>query len=105
MQEQPEMAILYHNFKCAIFINGKGFEIIGLSLYSIKSKWDDILNKNGINWIHVSDLRFWNSPVVRLYNIQELPFNLLIDGNGIIPMKNTHGVELGKELAKYLLKE
>jgi hypothetical protein len=49
----------------------------------------------------VSDLKFWSSPVAKIYNIEELPFNVLIDGNGIILAKNIHGEELEKELAKF----
>jgi peroxiredoxin len=103
VKEQPELAKLYNKFKNAEFTNGKGFEIFGVSLDSKKDSWQNIVNKNGIDWIQVSDLKFWTSPVAKLYNIQELPFNLLIDGNGLIISKNLHGEELEKELAKYLV--
>jgi peroxiredoxin len=102
LKEQPELAKLYDNFKNADFINGKGFEIFGVSLDSKKASWENIINRDGINWIQVSDLKFWSSPVTKLYNIQELPFNLLIDGKGIIIAKNLHGEALDKELSKYL---
>ena len=105
VKEQPELAKLHNNFKNADFIKGKGFEIFGVSLDSKKANWEDIINKNGIDWIQVSDLKFWSSPVAKAYNIKELPFNVLIDGKGIILAKNLHGEELEKEVAKYLLKE
>jgi peroxiredoxin len=101
VKEQPELARLYHNFKNADFIHGKGFEIYGVSMDSKKVNWEDAIKKNGIDWIQVSDLKFWTSPVAKLYNIQELPFNLLLDGNGIILAKNLHGEELEKELGKF----
>ena len=102
LREQPELAQLYKKYKPAEFTNGKGFEIFGVSLDSKKANWQDAINKNGIDWIQVSDLKFWNSPVAKLYKIPELPFNLLIDGKGVIIAKNLHGEELDKELAKYL---
>jgi hypothetical protein len=34
--------------------------------------------------------------------VQELPYNLLINGEGVIIAKNLHGEALEKELAKYL---
>jgi peroxiredoxin len=105
LKEQPELAKLYHNFKNADFINGKGFEIFGVSLDSKKANWENIIIRDGIDWIQVSDLKFWSSPVTKLYNIQELPFNVLIDRNGIIIAKNLHGEELEKELGRNLLKE
>jgi peroxiredoxin len=103
VKEQPDLSRLYNKFKNSDFTNGKGFEIFGVSLDSKKANWENIVNKNGIDWIQVSDLKFWSSPVAKLYNIQELPFNVLIDGKGIILAKNLHGIDLDKELAKYLV--
>jgi thiol-disulfide isomerase/thioredoxin len=103
LKEQPELAGLYKNYRHAEFTVGKGFEIYGVSLDSKKSSWENAISKNGISWIQVSDLKFWSSPVAKLYNIQELPFNVLIDGNGAILAKNLHGKDLKNEMAKYLL--
>jgi len=104
VKEQPELVLLRNKFKNAEFTNGKGFEIFGVSMDSKKANWEGIVNKYGVDWIQVSDLKFWSSPVAKQYNIQELPFNLLIDGNGIILEKNLHGEELEKALSSYLLK-
>jgi peroxiredoxin len=102
LKEQPELGKLYHKFKDADLNNGNGFEIFGVSMDSKKANWEDAINKYKIDWIQVGDLKFWSSPVAKLYNLQELPFNLLIDGNGIILAKNLHGEELEKELAKFV---
>ena len=101
VKEQPELAKLYRKFKNADFVNGKEFEIFGVSFDAKRDNWEDIIKKYGIDWIQVSDLKFWSSPVAKIYNIEELPFNVLIDGNGIILAKNIHGEELEKELAKF----
>lgn len=92
--EQAELAKLYNKYKLATFTNGKGFEIYGVSLDAKKANWENFITSNKINWIQVSDLKFWRSPVAKTYNIQGLPFNILIDGNGIIVAKNLHGIEL-----------
>ncbi len=102
--EQSELAKLYLKFKHSSFTNGKGFEIYGVSLDLKKSNWENGIASQKINWIQVSDLKYWRSPVAKTYNIQELPFNLLIDGNGIILAKNLHGINLEKGIAKYLAK-
>jgi len=102
LKEQPELGKLYHKFKNADFTKGKGFEIFGVSMDSKKATWEDAINKYKIDWIQVSDLKFWSSPVAKLYNLQELPFNILIDGNGIILAKNLHGEELEKELDTFV---
>lgn len=103
-KEQPELGKLYNNYKNAEFTNSKGFEIYGISLDSKKTTWQNFISNNNIDWIQVSDLKFWSSPVAKLYNLQELPYNLLIDGNGIILSKNLHGEDLEKEIKKYLVK-
>jgi peroxiredoxin len=104
LKEQPELVKLYNKYKQAVFTNGRGFEIYGVSLDSKRSSWEDIIKKVGISWIQVSDLKFWNSPVAKKYNIQELPFNLLIDGKGVVVAKNLHGAELEQKIAGYLTK-
>ena len=104
VEEQTELARLYRKFKNAGFSDGKGFEIYGVSLDAKKNNWENFVKTKKINWIQVSDLKFWKSPVAKTYNIQELPYNILIDGNGIILAKNLHGRDLEKAIAGYLVK-
>jgi len=101
VNEQPELVQLYKKYKDAKFTNGDGFEIFGVSLDTKKSSWENIIEKAGISWPQVSDLKFWSSPVASLYEIQELPYNLLIDGKGVIVAANLHGEELEEALEKY----
>lgn len=104
VKEQPELAKLYKKYKNANFRNGRGFEIFGVSLDVKHENWEKGINTLSINWIQVSDLKFWRSPVAKTYNIQELPYNLLLDGNGIIRAKNLHGAGLEKEISLFLKK-
>lgn len=104
VEEQAELAKLYGKYKQSAFTNGKGFEIYGVSLDAKKPNWENFITTNKINWIQVSDLKFWRSPVARTYSIQGLPFNILIDGNGIIVAKNLHGIDLESKIARFLHK-
>jgi peroxiredoxin len=104
VEEQTELGKLFNKFKTSRFSNGIGFEIYGVSLDAKKPNWENFVKTNRISWIQVSDLKFWKSPVAKTYNIQELPFNFLIDGNGIILAKNLHGTDLEKGITKYLIK-
>jgi len=104
IQEQPVLARLYKKYKGAVFTNGNGFEIYGVSFDSKKSSWEEVVKKYKITWIQVSDLKFWKSAAAQTYNVKELPYNLLIDGNGIILAKNLHGDELAKELESLVKK-
>lgn len=105
LKEQPELAELYKRYKNGVFTTGKGFEIYGVSLDNNKTSWESGIKRMNISWTQVSDLKFWSSPVAKIYDIQELPYNVLIDGRGIIIGRNLHGVELKKAIDKLLLKK
>lgn len=98
IEEQSELAALYKKYRHVRFVSGNGFEIYGVSLDSKKTSWLNLISKKKMFWTQVSDLKYWNSPVAETYNLQELPFNLLINQYGIIIAKNLHGVELEEKL-------
>ena len=102
VQEQPELAGLYKKFNNAGNPNGQIFEIYGVSLDSKKANWESGIANMKISWIQVSDLKFWRSPVAKTYQIQELPYNILLDAKGIIRAKNLHGVDLDRGIANLL---
>lgn len=97
--EQPELKTLYNTFSDQV--KRQEFEILGVSLDKNKESWQKAIDRFGINWIQVSDLKFWKSPVAKAYNIEELPFNVIIDGEGKIMAKNLHGKELEEFIGKY----
>jgi hypothetical protein len=52
--------------------------------------------------MHVSDLKFWESIVVPMYAIEGIPFNVLVDPQGIVVAKNLRGEELQQKLSLIL---
>lgn len=105
VKEQVVLTELYNKYKNSEFTVGKGFEIFGVSLDNKKKQWHSIIKKYNIKWTQVSDLKFWLSPVAKLYNIQELPFNLLVDGSGVIIAKNLHGEELEQAIENLIFQK
>lgn len=97
--EQPELKTLYTTFSDQV--KRQEFEILGVSLDKNKESWQKAIDRFGINWIQVSDLKFWKSPVAKSYHIEELPFNVIIDGEGKIIAENLHGKELEEFLGMY----
>lgn len=95
-KEMPNVVKAYAKFK------GKGFEIFGVSLDQDQARWEEAIKKDGITWPQVSDLKQWNSSVVRLYNIQGIPYTVLIDREGKILAKNLRGAELESKLMEVL---
>ena len=80
----------------------KGFNILSVSLDRPdgKEKWLKAIHDDGLEWTHVSDLQFWNNAVARMYGIQSIPQNFLLDPNGKIIGKNLRGEELERSLEK-----
>lgn len=90
--ENPNVVKLYAKYK------DKGFEILGVSLDKEKEAWVQAIKDDNLTWKHVSDLSFWNSAVVKLYNIKGVPYTVLVDKEGKIIAKGLRGQELEQKL-------
>jgi peroxiredoxin len=95
-QENPNLVKAYNTFK------DKGFTILGVSLDKDKKAWVKAIAEDKLSWTHVSDLQFWNNAAARLYRVQAIPANFLLDKEGKIIAKNLRGKDLELELAKVL---
>lgn len=80
----------------------KGFEIYGVSLDRTHEQWILGIREDEINWTQVSDLRFWSSPVASLYNVESIPYTVLIDRNGKIIGKGMNIREIRRNLEELL---
>lgn len=80
----------------------RGFEVYQVGVDNSKAIWVSAVQEQDLPWISVSDLRGTASPALKLYNIQNLPANFLIDRQGNIVAKNVYGDELEKHVAALL---
>ncbi|GAA3743215.1 MULTISPECIES: TlpA disulfide reductase family protein [Flavobacterium] len=76
--------------------------IYGVSMDTKKPLWTGAIAKGKLPWTNVSDLKYWQSPVVSDYMLQSVPLNFLIDKNGIILAKNIHGQALEAKIKELL---
>jgi thiol-disulfide isomerase/thioredoxin len=90
--ENPNLVKNYKKY------NSKGFEIYQVSLDRTKAAWLKGIEDDGLDWTHVSDLQYWNSIVVQVFNIQGIPMNFLLDREGRILAQNLRGDQLGAKL-------
>lgn len=81
-----------------------GFSIIGISLDDSKSRWLKAINDDSLRWIHASELSGFNNQVAKLYGVQPIPDNFLINPEGKIVARHLTGEELIVQLNKQLLK-
>jgi peroxiredoxin len=93
-EENPNVVKAFNEFK------DKNFYILGVSLDrpGAKQDWLDAIHKDNLTWAHVSDLKWWQNDVAKLYGIQAIPQNLLLDPNGKIIAKNLDGEKLRAKL-------
>ena len=96
-KENPNIVSVYNKY------NSKGFDVFSVSLDENKKAWEAAIKKDGLIWMnHVSDLGGWRSAVVPIYEIESIPFPVLIDKEGkIVAMgESLRGAGLENELKK-----
>ncbi len=94
--ENPAVVAAYNQFK------NKNFTILSVSLDQNKDKWKQAILADNLTWTHVSDLKYWQNEAARLYRIQSIPANMLIDPAGKIIARNLRGETLYQALEKVL---
>ena len=93
-QENPNVVRLYNQYK------SKGFNILGVSLDEDKGDWQAAVAKDNLTWQQVSDLKKWDGATARLYHIEAIPSNFILDPQGNIVAKNITGKNLEEFLNK-----
>ena len=81
----------------------KGLEILGISLdiTQFKQYWLKAIEDDKLPWKQVSDLKADNA-AAKLFGIQAIPQNVLVDPTGKIVAKNLKGQDLHDKLAEIL---
>jgi len=96
-RENPNLVMAYNTYK------SKGFEIFQVSLDKTKEEWVRGIEQDNLGrWIHVSDLKYWNSSVVSQFKIKSIPYNMLLDKDGRVIASDLRGENLLKKLAEVL---
>jgi peroxiredoxin len=95
-RENPNVVRAYNTFK------NRNFTIVGVSLDKEKENWVDAIKKDNLNWTHMSDLAFWNSKAVDVYGFQGIPYNVLINPEGVIIAESLRGSDLMNRLQEEL---
>ena len=96
-RENPNVVATYKKY------SSKGFDVFSVSLDENKTAWEAAIKKDGLVWNnHVSDLGGWKSAVVPTYEIESIPFPVLIDkeGNIVAMGESLRGNGLESELKK-----
>ena len=94
--ENPNVVAAYKKYK------NKNFTVLGVSLDEDKDAWMKAIQKDGLTWKHISDLKGWQSAVVPVYGIEGIPYNVLLDPEGKILATELRDKDLDAFLSKTL---
>lgn len=94
--ENPNIVSVYQKYK------DKGFDVMGVSLDINAENWIKAIQDDGLAWNHVSNLKRFQDPLAKLYNVNAIPAAFLIDENGVIVAKNLRGPALEAKVAEIL---
>lgn len=67
---------------------GDRLQILGVSLDNDHDKWASFVEKEQLNWLHMSDLKAWECVPAQLYGVMAVPSTVLIDSTGTIVTRN-----------------
>ena len=80
----------------------KGFEIEGVSMDRDRDSWLQAIEEDGLDWIQLSDLKYWDTDSRTLYNVNYIPQNVLVDSEGRIIATKLDEAGLREVLDEYL---
>lgn len=87
--ENANWVALHNRLDGQTLAHAKGFHIVSIGVETSEENWKRAIAYDGLNWpLQILDkgssLKFFNSPLARLYKIRALPSNYLINPKGII---------------------
>ncbi len=94
--ENPNVVKAYQQY------HPRGFEILGVSLDGDKDQWLGAIAKDKLVWTQVSDLQSWKNAASTAYGVKGIPFNVLLDKEGVIIARNLRGEALENKLKELL---
>ena len=93
--EIPNIKKIYDEY------NAKGLGILGVSLDKDADAWKGAIKKFDMTWSHVSDLKGWENAAARQFNVQSIPFMMIVDSEGKIVAQDVRGEGLKKVVEDY----
>jgi peroxiredoxin len=97
-KENPNVVKIFNEF------HKKGFDVLGISLDQKKEEWLKAIADDKLAWTQLSDLKYWGNEAARLYAVNAIPSNFLLDENGTIIGRNLLGDDLYKKVKEILQK-
>ncbi len=96
--ENPNVKKIYDRF------HPKGLEVVSVSVDTDKNAWIKAIQKDGLNWIHISDLGEAPNTAKSVYNVYAIPMMFILDENNRIISEGLRGERLEKFIEEQFAK-
>ena len=85
LDSHPALVQLYERFQGQNFKDASGFEIVSFAVEKNDQNWRHIVLEHHLKWpYHLVSLDMFNSPVIKDYNVKQIPTKFLINPDGLI---------------------
>jgi peroxiredoxin len=94
-EENPNLVKMYDMY------HYRGFDIFQVSLDMNREDWTKAIENDRLGrWKHVSDLKYRDSEVIKIFGLTGIPYNFLIDREGKVIASNLRGAQLQDKLGE-----
>lgn len=95
-KENPNVVAIYAE------LHSKGLNIIGVSLDEDPVKWKEAIAKDKLTWTQVSNLKGWEDPIAKQYEVESIPATFILDKSGNVVAQDLRGDELKAKIIELL---
>ncbi|MDL2244135.1 AhpC/TSA family protein [Parabacteroides sp. OttesenSCG-928-J18] len=88
LAEMPHLKEVYNKY------SNEGLTVIGVSVHDNESSWKNALRKTDTPWLQFIASDDVSKEIYETYKITGIPYNILIDKNGVIIAVGSHGIFL-----------
>lgn len=79
-KEAPELKKFYQTWHQAGFQDASGFEMVSIAIEQAKGNWEKAMREDSVTWpIQILELDQFNSPLVKSFQVREIPTKILLD--------------------------
>ena len=94
--EMPSVVGLYEEYK------DRGLGIVGISLDENGGDWKTAVETMNMKWTQLSDLQGWNNKAARMFDVNGIPFTMIVDTEGRLLAAGLRGGDLRHFVEQYL---
>jgi hypothetical protein len=66
------------------------------------NKWKEAIEDDHLTWSQVSNLKYWQDPIARLYDVNSIPRTFIVDQNLTILSSGLRGAQLEEKVEELL---